>query len=364
MSQNVLLIDDSPALHRLVEARLQGEAVTLHVAGDGLTGIEMARDLRPDLILLDVEMPAPDGFEVCRRLKLDPALLNIPVIFLTGSAGTRDKVIGLELGAVDYITKPFDPAELRARVRLALRVKHLSDLLATKARVDSVTGLWNQDFFDSRLEAEVSLMRRSGGPVSAILLDIDRFRKLNADHGPWLGDRVLLKITSLVSATMRREDVLCRVFGAGGAELGIICPATAPASAEVLARRLRDIIAAERFQMHNTGFNVSVSFGIAGANRVPRSGLSADGIRNAARRSLETAKRSGLGQICRDEDLGTTFAIATELRALEATTRSLSQTTVANSPVTHVEGPVLTIAPNSPAPETSHPEEAVSISAA
>jgi diguanylate cyclase (GGDEF)-like protein/PAS domain S-box-containing protein len=129
VAQKVLIIDDSEMIHGLVRARLRDEPVELLFAADGVRGLEMAKSHAPDLVLLDVDMPEPDGFEVCRRLKADPATREIAVIFLTGASSTQQKLMGLELGAVDYVIKPFDPAELRARVKASLRTKQLLNSL-------------------------------------------------------------------------------------------------------------------------------------------------------------------------------------------------------------------------------------------
>jgi diguanylate cyclase (GGDEF)-like protein/PAS domain S-box-containing protein len=131
--QTLLVIDDSQDIHPLVGVWLIDESIEIHSAFDGASGLEQARALSPDLILLDVDMPATDGFEVCAQLKADAKTRDIPVVFLTGASDTGEKLRGLELGAIDYIIKPFDPAELRARVRASLRTKHLLDLLAQKA---------------------------------------------------------------------------------------------------------------------------------------------------------------------------------------------------------------------------------------
>jgi diguanylate cyclase (GGDEF)-like protein/PAS domain S-box-containing protein len=139
MRQTVLIIDDLQDTHLLVKARLKGEPVDLLYASDGKSGIEIARTQLPDLILLDVDMPHTDGFEVCRQLKKDPVTAEIPVIFLTGVTSSEQKLKGLELGAVDYVTKPFDPAELRARVKASLRTKQLVDLISEKANVLQVS---------------------------------------------------------------------------------------------------------------------------------------------------------------------------------------------------------------------------------
>lgn len=302
MAQTVLLIDDSPVLARLVEARLGDEPIELHYAPDGPTGIELARTLRPDLILLDVEMPVMDGFEVCRRLKVDPDLLSIPIIFLSGATGTAEKILGLELGAVDYVIKPFDAAELRARVRSALRLQRLSELLSVKARVDAVTALWNEAYFDARLAAEVNLSDRSRRPAGVLLCDIDHFKKLNSAHGPWFGDEVLRAVADVLANSARQEDVVCRV---NAAILGIICPSSTVAGVVALSNRLQSGIAKLRFAPHGTELTVAASFGIAGTEQrsTTLSGAmtgvtGAFILRQAARRALDHAKSNGRDRIC------------------------------------------------------------------
>src|SRR6266487_1011117 len=132
-TSTVLMIDDSPTLHDVLRTCFAKEPLTLHFAMDAAGGLAMARTLLPELILLDVGIPGEDGFELCKKLKADAATKDIPVIFLTAASSTADKLRGLEIGAIDYITKPFDIAELGARVRSALRTKHLLDQLGDKA---------------------------------------------------------------------------------------------------------------------------------------------------------------------------------------------------------------------------------------
>jgi putative two-component system response regulator len=144
MARAILLADDSIPLHRLVKHQLAADQITVHSAYDGESALAMAASHRPDLILLDVDLPQLDGFEACRRLGTNPATTNIPIIFLTADSITADKVKGLELGAIDYITKPFRPEELRARIRAALRCKHDLD---TATMIDGLTGLWNSAYF-------------------------------------------------------------------------------------------------------------------------------------------------------------------------------------------------------------------------
>ncbi|HET6247981.1 MAG TPA: EAL domain-containing protein [Tepidisphaeraceae bacterium] len=134
-AQKLLIIDDSPEIHELVAVWLMGEPVEFVSCFTGEQGLTAAAAQRADLVLLDVDLGGVDGFEVCRQLKANPATADIPIVFLTGASSTEEKLRGLELGAIDYVTKPFDPAELRARVRSSLNTKQLLDLLAQKALV-------------------------------------------------------------------------------------------------------------------------------------------------------------------------------------------------------------------------------------
>lgn len=135
MTQHLLIIDDSPLIHALLRARLAAEPVRITSAESGARGLELAKSTAPDAILLDVDMPEMDGFEVCTRLKADAATRDVPVIFLTAAANPEQKLRGLELGAMDYIAKPFDPAELKARVRSTLRSERIMALERRRSRV-------------------------------------------------------------------------------------------------------------------------------------------------------------------------------------------------------------------------------------
>jgi diguanylate cyclase (GGDEF)-like protein len=186
--------------------------------------------------------------------------MNVPVVFLTGAGSTEEKIRGLELGAVDYITKPFEPAELRARVRAALRTKYLLDLLNKKAMIDGLTGLWNRTYFDQTLQAQLSLARRSGQPVSVVMCDLDQFKQINDRCGHLTGDEALRIVAACMQATCRIEDVVCRY---GGEEFGIVVPNTPADRAAIMCERLRKNI--EKLPLQHRGMPVQItcSFGIA-----------------------------------------------------------------------------------------------------
>lgn len=289
MPQKVLVIDDSEAIHGLLKARLSSEKLELHFAGDGKTGLERAAAIFPDLILLDVDMPQPDGFEVCRQLKSDSRTMHIPIVFLTGATSTEEKIQGLELGATDYITKPFEPAELRARVRASLRTKYLLDLLSRKAMIDGLTGLWNRSYFDMRMSQELSLTRRTHQPLACIMLDLDHFKRLNDTYGHPSGDEVLRWVGQLLTETCRGEDIVCRY---GGEEFVVLCPNTTAALAAELAERIRTSLESFTWRFRDSAVKVTCSLGVADLRHVPP-----PSVVELADRALYQAKHSGRNRV-------------------------------------------------------------------
>jgi diguanylate cyclase (GGDEF)-like protein len=237
-------------------------------------------------------MPDPSGFEVCRRLKADPVLAKSMVIFLSGADSTDDKIHGLNLGAVDYVTKPFDAAELRARVRSALRMKYLMDLLEKKAMVDSLTGLWNRGYLDYRLNAEVSTIRRLARPLGCVLVDVDHFKSINDRFGHPFGDHVLRAIGATMTGNCRAEDVVCRY---GGEEFAVLTPGVGAAGAAVVAERMRQKVEALPFDSAGQVIKVTCSAGVADLETI---GLT-DGpeLLAAADRALYEAKLGGRNRV-------------------------------------------------------------------
>ena len=290
MSQRVLIVDDTRNIHALIKARLAGEPVELHSAFTSNEALNLAGTLLPDLVLIDMEMPDIDGFELCRRLKAQPSTMNIPVVFLTGAGSTDQKIRGLELGAVDYVTKPFEPAELRARVRAALRTKYLLDLLNKKAMIDGLTGLWNRTYFDQTLAAQTALGRRSGQACSVVICDLDDFKVINDRCGHLTGDEALRCVAACIQATCRIEDVVCRF---GGEEFGILCPNTPSDRAMIMADRLRKNI--EKLPLSHRGMPVPVtaSFGIAD---LATSGGDKEMVA-AAHTALQAARQNGRNRV-------------------------------------------------------------------
>jgi two-component system cell cycle response regulator len=257
----VLLIDDSVDVHRLLHARLRHEHINLTTATNARQALEMIAADPPATILLDLDMPDMDGFEVLRLLKDNAATHNIPVIILSGLQSSEDKVTAFDLGAADYVTKPFDMAELRARLRACLRMHHLVRLLAERAEVDGLTGLGNRSHFNKRWSERVAEAQRHRKPLSLALLDVDDFKRINDTFGHPAGDEVLQGIAALLARECRKPDVACRY---GGEEFAIIMPETPPSDAALVAERIREAISRLEWPRHPET-PVTVSVGVAGA---------------------------------------------------------------------------------------------------
>jgi two-component system, cell cycle response regulator len=291
-TNRVLVIDDSEPIHKLIEARLGPEGLDVTSELDGERGVERAIAEKPDLILLDIDLPDVDGFEVCRQLKDHPDTKDIPVIFLTGTTSTDSKVRGLDLGAVDYVTKPFDQVELRARVRAALRTKRLQDLLEHQSFLDGLTGLWNRGYLDQRVESELNIARRYGRPVSLILLDIDHFKQINDTHGHLFGDIVLQGAAECLPIYARRSDIVTRY---GGEEFAVLLADTGLRAAAYVAERLRTAVEAKGFEKRSELIHVTVSLGVACTHTMTVD-LTRENLLGEADKALYASKEGGRNQ--------------------------------------------------------------------
>ena len=257
--------------------------MTIYSACDGEAGIASANAVGPDLILLDVELPGEDGFEICRRLKSGAKTREIPIILLTSATASEDKLRGLELGALDYISKPIDHAEVLARVWAALRASFFLHLLSKKAMIDGVTGLWNRQYFEQRMTAEVSLARRSGRPVSWLICEVDGFDTITERFGHPGADEILRSVGQFFVNNCRIEDVSCRFVGG---KFGIVAPNTASEGAIDLAGRLCAVLANTDLICRGKQMRVTCSFGVAELQ-------SAGSTIELAEEALEQAKRGG-----------------------------------------------------------------------
>lgn len=286
----ILLIDDSLDTTRLAETILRKEGLDFLSTDTGMAGLEMARQNSPDVILLDLDLPDMHGFDVCRRLRDAPNTSLIPVLYLTAEDNTASKVRGLDIGAIDYVTKPFHPLELLARVRVALRIKHLQDTLTREAHIDPLTGLWNRRALEDRLKQSWDEARRHDDTIVMILCDIDHFKSVNDTHGHAVGDLVLRNLASILRQTARSYDFCARY---GGEEFIILLTREVSCDAVALAERCRGNVAAMKIEAGRELFQITASFGLADSSGCD----TPNELLRAADAALYEAKRTGRNRV-------------------------------------------------------------------
>jgi diguanylate cyclase (GGDEF)-like protein len=262
MGKQLLIVDDSPEVHALVKAILANDPVEVHSAMDPLFGLTLAQSLVADLILLDVDMPQMEGYEFCKRLKSSSRLRNIPVIFLTSKVKPDEKIRGLNLGAVDYICKPFHRGELLARIRSAYRVQSVITGLEAISMVDALTGLGNSRMFAERFRGEVSERARSAKPLTCTYITLDGFQVLRKRSGEAVCEQIMKAFGEILKAAYRSEDAVCRN---GEWDFMILTPDTTVDGAYQLAEALNDQVSSMVFAIDGSSVAISCSIGIAGA---------------------------------------------------------------------------------------------------
>lgn len=238
--RSVLIVDDVPVNIQVLAEALR-EEYRVRIAANGPNALAIAAsDDPPDVILLDVMMPEMDGYEVCRRLKNDPETKDIPVIFVTAKSSSEDEVLGLNIGAVDYITKPFSIPVVKARVRTQVQLKVRTELLERLAMVDGLTGIANRRSFDQNLEHEWKRATRNALPISVVMIDIDHFKNYNDNYGHGAGDVCLQQVAgALRSVIQRPADLVARY---GGEEFAALLPETDVQGAEMIASAMREAV--------------------------------------------------------------------------------------------------------------------------
>jgi diguanylate cyclase (GGDEF)-like protein len=288
-SVRVLIIDDDRHVFTSVSELLTGLADEVEWASLPERGIRMAMQMRPDIILLDINMPNMDGLKVCRHLKEAEATRDVPVLFLTIESNVSSLARALDCGGADYILKPFNEIDLRARVRVALRTKRMIDLLKEQARIDALTGLSNRAGLDTALSSSVAAHERLGQPFALLMLDIDRFKKINDEHGHGVGDEVLREIAASLRLGCRPYDTPCRF---GGDEFGIVLDQTEGEHARMTGVRILERIRLLSPGEARSALAVSCSAGVASTAEL-RAGFTVDDIVKAADAALYRAKRDG-----------------------------------------------------------------------
>ena len=296
---HVAVVDDDAAIRRLMKLFLTRAGYTNVEFATGEEARQQLHAMPWDLAILDRRLPDMDGVDLCHEIKSNPAFKTRYVIMLTGEAEQEDKVQGLDLGADDYITKPFQPAELLARIRAAKRIVDLQkELLESNKRLemlsitDGLTQLYNHRYFQDELARAFEESQRYSRPLSLAIIDLDFFKKVNDTYGHAVGDEVLKKVASLFRESIRSTDLAARY---GGEEFAVMMPETELADALVFAEKIRSLVETTPINTQAGPINATVSVGLSTA---PHTNVrAAKELVIAADKALYRAKRSGRNQV-------------------------------------------------------------------
>ncbi|MDX2471009.1 MAG: diguanylate cyclase [SAR324 cluster bacterium] len=322
-SARLLVVDDHPENLIVLKAVFKKQGYQIETAEDGPSALKALDKFSYDLILLDIMMPGMDGFEVCRRIKAESSTKNTPVIFITAKTDFESVVQGYEIGAVDYVTKPFNPAILRARVKnqlkmyrverdlqetverleteVAIRVLIEQELrereqeLADFARVDGLTRIANRLKFDEYLLFQWDIQKRAQEPLTLIMSDIDFFKQFNDVYGHQAGDECLVLVAqALAKALHRPEDIACRY---GGEEFSLILPHTPIEGAVHIADIVQKNLAEMKIHHCKSKVNEFVTLSMGVATIIPTNDSSIEALIKEADGNLYAAKHNGRNRV-------------------------------------------------------------------
>jgi diguanylate cyclase (GGDEF)-like protein len=301
VSNSVLIIDDADSVRYQIIATLKEVSLfdQYREARDGIDGLKSMIGQKPDLIICDLEMPRMDGFKFLRMVNSREDLRGTPVIMLTGREDRELKIKGLEEGASDYVTKPFDSGELIARVKVQLKIKNLqdelkksNDLLRELSNTDPLTRLYNRRYLNQTLQSEMLRAKRYQESLTLVILDIDNFKSINDTYGHQNGDIILMGIAETVRKGRRCYDIAARY---GGEEFIIVLPGTSLEGGVTVAERVRRDVEVMSFTSPMDRLSVTVSLGVSS---FPSEGIEdEDALVRRADEALYKAKQNGRNRI-------------------------------------------------------------------
>ena len=289
--QTILVVDDEGMNVGILTKALKEDYRVL-AAKSGEKALQIVEKGQVDLILLDIIMPEMDGYEVLQRLKNNEISKNIPVIFITSKTEEQEEAKGLQMGAVDYIKKPFYLPILEARVRTHLELKMKNDILNELVALDGLTNIFNRRKFDDTLIEEWKRAQRSKAPLSLLVIDVDHFKYYNDNYGHTAGDVCLRRVASALKSCLRRPgDFLARY---GGEEFTIILPNTGRDGCTAVAASVNRHVADLKLKHEYSPVAGFVTVSVGGAIIVPNlHGAASRGLIDQADQMLFAAKKSG-----------------------------------------------------------------------
>jgi diguanylate cyclase (GGDEF)-like protein len=297
---SILIVDDTETnVDILVE--LLSDSYEIVVALDGKSALEILEEQEVDLILLDIMMPIIDGYDVCRRVKQNEKTNDIPIIFITAKTDEESIEKAYEAGGMDYVTKPFKPKELFARIKTQLQLRALiQELESSKnalkhlSETDPMTKLWNRRYFGYASKNILELAKRDKTALTVVMLDIDKFKEVNDTYGHNVGDDIIISLANILLEMTRKSDLACRF---GGEEFILLLPETSLEGAMVIAEKIRKKV--ESFSLHledEREVNVTVSLGVSQVDT--ENDLSIESAIKRADIALYKAKEKGRDKVC------------------------------------------------------------------
>jgi diguanylate cyclase (GGDEF)-like protein len=292
----ILAAEDNPISQSMLKSMLTKWGYEVMMACDGNEAWQILRSTEaPQMAILDWMMPGQDGVELCRRLRATAREPYTYVLLLTARTDSKDLVEAIDAGADDYLTKPFNALELRARLRAGRRIIELQEqlliaqeALRLRATHDGLTGLLNRSAIMDTLRQELERAAREPQPFSILMVDLDRFKQINDLHGHQAGDATLKEAAARMKATVRCHDSVGRY---GGEEFLIVLPGCPHAGAQALAERIRQAFAAMPFNIRGRELNVTCSIG--SASQPPGLPCDTDSLIRLADCALYGAKEAG-----------------------------------------------------------------------
>ncbi len=293
----VLVVDDDPSMLRMLSRWLEKAGYTVRVASDGQQALAMIEADCPDFLVTDWEMPNMDGLELCRRVRRLSLPHYVFIMFLTVKSASEEMIVGLEVGADEFLCKPVYQEEFLARLRAGSRVLELERRLSTMVHIDPLTGLMSQGTFFEILKKEWYRAERFQQPLSCVMMDLDFFKRVNDVHGHPAGDGVLKCIAELLLESSRRSDSVCRY---GGEEFCILLPDANENDAAAWSERVRLKIVALRIPIGEKHIRVTGSFGVSQRYEDTHT---PEALVDQADQALLCAKRTGRDRVVRYGEL-------------------------------------------------------------
>ena len=293
MNKTILVVDDTETNIEIL-LDLLSPHYDIMAALDGVTALEIAQEENIDLILLDIMMPDMDGYQVCKKLKENRATKDIPIIFITAKMDEDSIEKAYDIGGTDYVTKPFKPKELLARVKTQLTMQNLIEKLKLLSSTDPMTKLYNRRYFNKISEHTFETAKRDKKDISIIMLDIDKFKNINDTYGHQVGDNAIIKLAEILLDNQRKSDITCRY---GGEEFVLLLPNTSNTGATILANKIRACVEENIIKLNTKDelrFTVSIGVSQVDINNE----INIESSLKRADDALYNAKCSGRNRVC------------------------------------------------------------------